>query len=487
MPGVLVQTATRSGPAATGLAPAATYYLSGLTERGPTDEAVALRSMADYERFFGGRVSYGSVYDSLTTFFAEGGALAYVGRAVGAAAGNGFLILQDTAGTPAATLRVEALGAGAWSSGVTVQVSAGTQASTFNLLVAYQGVTETYTNLASPSAAVAALKQSSWVRAIDQGSATAAPANNPAVLAVTALSAGNDDRAAVNAAGYLAALDRLGPGLGAGAVAIPGQAAAAVAAGVAAHAKANHRIGLLATLAAQTPVQAIAEKAAVQAAAADEEYLGLFYPWILVPDGAGGTRTVPPEGYVAGARARAHLRDGAWRAPGGELSSARYVVGVERDLTRAESDNLDDNEVSALRSVAGTVRVYGWRSLSLNEADYALLTGRDVLNYLVTEGEKRLEQYVFRSIDARGHLFSELAAEVTGLVEPIRVAGGLFEAYNLEGDQLDPGYRVDVGPGVNTSASLLASEARVSLLVRIAPTGSLIRLTVTKVGLTAVL
>lgn len=487
MPGVMVTTATRSGPTVTGLAPASTFFVAGLTERGPTEEYLPLRSMADYERYYGGRVTYGSVYDALQAFFAEGGVLAYVARAVGAAAGEGFLTMSDTAASPQSTLRIEALGPGAWSTGVTVEVTAGTQANTFNLIVRFGGMTETYTNLGSPSAAVAALRNSSWVRGVDLGSATAAPGNNPAIIAATALSAGVDDRASVNAAAYVAALDNLGPGLGAGAVAIPGQVASTVAAGIAAHCSTHNRIGLLATGPGQTPTQAIAEKAAVQAAADDEEYLGLFYPHVLVPDGGGGVRTISPEGYVAGVRARAHLRDGPWRAPGGEISSSRYVLGVARELTRAEGDALDDNEVSAIRTIAGSVRLYGWRSLSFDESNYALLTGRDVLNYLSTEGEKRLEQYVFRTVDARGHLFGELAAEITGLVEPLRVAGGLYEAYDLEGNQIDPGYRVDVGEGVNTQASLLSGEARVSLLVRVSPTGALITLTVTKVGLTAAL
>lgn len=487
MPGVLTTTATRSGPSVVGIAPASTFFVAGLTERGPTTESPLLRAMGDFLRVYGDRVTYGAVYDSIRTFFEEGGLQAHVARTVGPAASTGFFVLMDANAVPAATLRIEALGAGAWSTGVTVQVRAGVQTNTFDLIIAYGEDAETFLNLASPSAAVAALRASSYVRGIDQGSASVAPANNPAVRVATPLSAGGDDRAAVVANTYADALDRLGPGFGAGAVAIPGQAAAAVAARVLAHCKANNRIGLLAASAASTPDSAIAQKATVQAAVTNEEYLGIFYPWIVIPDGAGGTRTISPEGYVAGVRARTQVGAGPWRAPAGQIATARYVIGVERDLTRAEGDRLDDNEVSAVRVIANEVRLYGWRSLSGNEADYGFLVGRDMLNYLVTEGEKRLEQFVMRPIDARGHLFGEIAAEIIGLVEPIRVVGGLYEQLASDGSPLDAGYSVNTGSSVNTATTLLAGEARVELAVRIAPTGSLIRLLVTKAGLTATL
>lgn len=486
MPGVTVQTGVRSGPAVVADAPAATFFVAGFTERGPTDEPILLRSLGDYRRFFGERVSYGAVYDAIQAYFEEGGVQAYVGRTVGPAATKGFLVLVDRAGTPVNTLRIEALGPGAWSGGVTVEVADGTGANTVDVTVRYAGEEEKYTNLASPSAIVTALRVSKWVRAIDQGSASAVPNNNPAVIAATALSAGADDRASATITHHVAALDRLGAGLGAGAVAIPGQPGTTAAAGILAHCKANKRIGLLATAAGVTPTQAITDKTTIQAAVNDEEYLGLFYPWVQVPDGAGGIRTVSPEGYVAGVRARAQVTDGPWRAPGGTVTSSRFVVGVERVLTRAEGDSLDENEVSSIRVIAGSIRLYGWRSLSADEENYKLLNGRDMLNYLAAEGERRLEQYVLRNIDERGHLFSELAAEIIGLVEPIKVAGGLYGRVDpATGQQLDPGYKVDVGPGINTEATLASGEAIVALSVRIAPTGSLIRFIVTKVALTA--
>lgn len=487
MPGVVVETATRSGPAVFDSASASTYFVAGLTERGDSDRPVLLRSMGDYLAKLGGRVTYGALFDDLTTFFEEGGTTAYVSRVTGAAATTGTLTLNDRAGTPQPTVRIDALGEGAWSSGVTVTVENGTAANTVNVIVTAGDVEERFNGLDSPSAIVTALLGSNYVRATNLGSATAAPDNNPATSAATALSAGADDRASVAAADYVAALDKFGPELGAGAVAIPGQAAAAIAAGVATHCRNHRRIGLLAPTVGSTPTSAISQKVSAVNAATAEEHLGIFYPWVKVPDGlgTGGTRTISPEGYVAGVRARAQQQEGPWRAPGGQISESRYVVGLERVLTRAESDNLDENEVSAIREFPTGVRLYGWRSLSPDEANYSLLTGRDVLNFVAVEGEKRLEQYVFRSIDGRGQLFGELAAEMIGLLEPIRVQGGLYERSDAQGNPIDRGYRVETGPSVNTDTTLQRNIAVVAASIRVSPTGALIKLLITKVGLTA--
>jgi len=71
---------SRGAPVDTG-----TWFIAGLTERGPHNATVLLSSMTDYERVYGQRVSYGQLYDALEVFFKEGGKRAYVGRVVGPA------------------------------------------------------------------------------------------------------------------------------------------------------------------------------------------------------------------------------------------------------------------------------------------------------------------------------------------------------------------------------------------------------------------
>lgn len=479
MPGVVVTTQTQIGPSAALRAQSGQLFLVGLTERGATDAPVLVRGMADVENLLGGRVTYGSVWDQLKTFFDEGGLQAYVARIVGPAASKGTLQLTDRAGVPLPTIRVDAQNAGSWSTQLTVQVMDGSLANTFRIIVRLNGVVvEDKTNLADPATAVLAFTNSPYVRLTNLGSVTLAPNNNPAVLAATALSAGNDDRAAITSAHYVTGLSLFGPDLGDGAVAIPGQNVNAVWIGIRDHCQVNNRVGLLAAALGDSKATLL-----TRAAEIDSEFCGLFAPWITVPDGAGGTRIISPEGYVAACRARAHEGRGPWAIPAGKIAVANTVVDVNQKFTEADANDLDNGRVNVIRTIAGTIRLYGWRSMSSDVGNYWFLKDRDLLNYLVVESEKRLEDYVFQTIDTKGHLQSQIAASLIGLVQPISDAGGLYPMVDpLTSITIDPGYKVETGATVNTPQTLANNEVRARLSVRVSPAGGLVSLTIVKVG-----
>lgn len=484
MPGVSIRTATRSGPSTPAVPESGRYFVVGQFDRGRTDEATLVRSLAELEVRFGSRVAYGSAYDDLRTYFEEGGAEAYVVRVVGPAATVGTLTLDDA--TAVDTLKIDANSAGAWSTDVTVAVEAGSQPGTFRLRIdgplAFD--TELYDNLTSSADAAAAINaRSAYVTAVDLGG------DVPAVAVAAPLSAGADDRAAVTATMMGNALDVFGTELGTGAVAIPGYAHGLVGDALIEHAATHRRLALLAPAVGTSQADAIAAADGLIGttdADGDEvgEFAGLFYPWVRIPTSGGATKLVSPEGYVAAMRARAHGEAGPWRAPAGEVAVARFVTGVETELTRSDGDALDEAHVSAIRTIAGTTRLYGWRSLSTDEDNYALLTGRDVLNTVAVDAERRLERFVFQPIDSSGRLLASVAAELVGIVDPYRAAGGLY-ARVVNGEQLDPGYSVDVGPAVNTEAVLRNNSIAAVLALRVSPVGTLIDLTIVKAGLGA--
>jgi hypothetical protein len=369
MPGVSVTTDVRSGPVAPDTAPGAVFFAVGIAERGSTAAAIEVQSYPDFVDKCGPWVAYGALADAIRCYFEEGGSRAYVARVVGPAAAVGNLVLQDRAAVPVNTLRVEAKDPGAWSAGLTVQVEDGGQAGTFRLTVRYGGtggpLVERYDNLATVAAAVAALSTSAYVRGVDLASPSGVNAI-PAVRAATALSAGTDDRGAVTAAIMTGALARFGGDLGPGLVAIPGQSTAAVGAAVMAHAAANRRCSALAAVRGATDAAKIAEAQALRDNVGADG-AGVFAPWVVIPDGAGGRRTVDPVGYVAGCWARAHLAEGPFRAGAGSLAAARFVLDVDEQLDRARGDALDDGEVNAIRVITipdgRRVETYGWRSL----------------------------------------------------------------------------------------------------------------------------
>jgi hypothetical protein len=481
MPGVVVTTATKSGPSASLRAPSSQVFMVGQAERGDTTKAIILNGMADVSTYLGDRPTYGSLYDQLKVYFDEGGTRAIVARVVGPAAAVGLLVLNDQNGVAAPTLRVEAQNPGAWSSRLKAQVLAGFAPNTFRIIITLDGqIVEDKTNMSTPTDAVNRFAQSPYVKVVNLASATAAPANNPAVVAATALSAGDDDRAAITGTHHTNALSRFTSDLGDGAVAIPGQTGAAVWTPLIDHCKANRRIALLASAVNETEANLKSAASTI-----DSEFAGLFAPWVVVSDGGYGTRNISPEGYVAACRTRAHEQEGPWRAPGGEIAKANTVLDVADVFSTDSANSLDGAKVNVIRKIAGTVRLYGWRSLSNDVSNYAYLKDRDFLNSLHVSAETVLEKYVFKTIDGKGQLLSDINSELVGLVDPYASAGALYPFYNAAGEPVDPGYKVETGSTVNTRQVLAANEVRARLSVRISPTSGLVSLNIVKVNVLA--
>lgn len=185
-------------------------------------------------------------------------------------------------------------------------------------------------------------------------------------------------------------------------------------------------------------------------------------------------------------RARAFREAGPYRAPAGEIAVSKFVTGTEGAvLTAANVNDLADARVNPIRTMAGTVRLYGWRSLSVDEVNYKLLTARDTLNVVAMRAEAALEQFVHRPVDGRGLLFGEIEAELVAILDPMRAAGGLYELIDDEGNRVDPGYVIDSGPSVNTPEVLANNEVRANVAIRISPAAELITITVTKVAFDA--
>jgi phage tail sheath protein FI len=481
MPGVVVTTSTKSGPVASLRAPGSRFFAVGLLERGDVVSPILLKGKSDIATYLGDRPSFGALYDQLKVYFEEGGLEAYVVRVVGPSATTGTLSLNDRAGSPIATLRVDAANPGAWSSRLKVQVLDGFVTNTFRIIVTLDGNSvEDVNNIPDPATAVSRFATSPYVRISNLGSATVAPNNNPAVLAATALSAGSDDRANVITSGYTGALDKFVPELGDGAVAIPGQTGATIWTALVDHCTANRRIALLAAVLNETD-----SNLKTASAGFNTEFAGLFAPWVIISDGAYGTRSISPEGFVAAARAKAHDQEGPWRAPGGEISASTTLLGLTQEFGASAANSLDAAKVSVLRKIKGNVRLYGWRSLSNDFSNYSYLKDRDFLNRLVVMSEDVLEKYVMKTIDGKGQLLSNINAELIGMVDPFTALGGLYAIYNEKGDMVDPGYLVNVGPEINTRASLAQNKVQAILSVRISPTAGLITLNIVKVNVLA--
>lgn len=483
-PGVIV-TSKAARPARGQPTDNGAWFVSGMTERGPIDQAVEITSLDQYTTVFGDRVSYGYLYDALEAFFAEGGATAYVSRVVGPGATTGLRTLVDRAGTPLNTLRINAAAPGAYSTRLSVAVQNGTPANTFTVIVYFDDIeVERFSDLANPGAAVAAIAGSAYVTATDLASATAAPNNNPAVLAKTALSAGNDDRgSATDATDWGDALDVFTRDLGPGQVSAPGRSSVQVQTDLISHAMDNNRTAYLDTADVASKATLTSARDALKALQG-AEYAGLFGSWVNIPGlSSGTTRAVPGSAFAAGVTSRTDGVQGtSGAAPAGEAGSARYALSVRTPaggLSEADYEALNDAGVNMTRSFIGRgVQLYGFRSVT-DDADWLQLTATRLRVSLTARLEAIAALFVFRSIDGRGQLFGELNGALAAECLKDFNAGALY------GATPDDAFTVVTDDSVNTSETIAAGEIHADVYARFSPFAELVRISIVKVPITA--
>lgn len=494
MPGVVVTTAVRTGPTVANVAPSATFFIVGQTERGPADESILVTSLADYEDYFGGYVSYGHTHQQVQAFFEEGGARCYVSRVVGASLGAGYtattsegaLTLQTSSAQNAVTITAQ--GPGDWSDNLTVSVS--TLGSGFAIKFFLSGE-QVYSTGEVANAAAAVNKINTSTVAARYARATlltGASAYVPANISATALTAGDDNRAEIDVANYEAALENFTDDLGAGAVAIPGAAddvdTEDLHKAVIDHCDANNRVALLSFPSNETSDGAIASMA-TYGDYAGSEHAAFYWPWVTANRAANTPVTMSPEGYVAAKRSVAFNASGPWAPYAGLASEARFITGLDSVVSKAIGDELDENRVNALRVIAGRVRVYGARSASSDEENFRYITAQEMLNYIVVQAQNSLEDLVFSTIDGRGALFGQVDARLRAVLEPLRLAGGLYEAFDSLGNRIDYGYTVVVNESINPVSQLAGGLIKAKVGVRVSSVGDQIQVEVTKSNLTA--
>jgi phage tail sheath protein FI len=461
-------------------------FIVGLTERGPSDEPVLVESLADFEAVFGGYQSYSYTHPTLETFFEEGGTRAYVARAVGASATVGELTLQN-GGDDVITLTAN--GAGAWSADVEVAVSYPTP-STFKIDIYYGGGSPKYTtgSVSSASQAVGRINLSAIASRYVSATVVDADLIPSVITTPEPLSAGEDNYGLVDADTYEAQLELFNDALGSGAVICAEDSSNAMGSSLIAHCNAYSRVALL-FADENAPVAgagSVTAKALTLQAEDHPEHAALYYPWVEVPTGTPGvTRVIPPVGYVAGKRAVAHNQTGPHLPAAGLLSAAKFVVGLKSDINKTVGDNLDENYVNALRVIQNTIRIYGARSLSSDTDNFRYITQQDVVNTIVTECYRSIEDVVFSSIDGRNTIFANIESRLISILSVMRNIGALYPAFDANGRQLDNGYIVKCDSSMNPTSQLADGLVKAKVGVRVSSVGDRIEIDIVKSNLTS--
>lgn len=477
--GVEVTTALRSGPSNPGVQ-SGRFHIAGLTAAGPVGKATIVRSLAQFISVYGDRTAYNSdVYDTARTFFEEGGSELVMSRTVGPAATKGTLTLKNA--TDVDTVKVSAVDPGTHSAQLSVEVTSA--APKFGVIVRRDGqILTQYRNLTTVAELLDRSASNPFVSFVSMLPADPSGTDLPAELVPTQLPAGTDDRASVTVELQIASLEAAGSIAEGGAVALPGYGADVAGALLAAHAGQRGKVAI--TSAGIGATIAEAEAMGVTLAAANYgESIGMFYPSLLVRDGA-ATRLVTPEGYVAAKRAVVHRDVGFWAVPAGDVSAPKWVLGTDVVIGLPENDKLADSLVNGIVTIGNKPRIYGWASMSDDRENMAMLTARDSLNSLTLLVRAALEPYVFGVLDGKRILLSQIESAVVGVADPIAKRNGFYAM--IDGDEeIDPGYRVVVDDTLNTVATAADNVVYVNLAVRLAPTAQLIKAEIIKVPLAA--
>ena len=491
-PGTTVTVSASPAPF-TNPTPTGTWFVDGLTQRGTVGAPVLLTSLADYTTLLGARVPYGNIYDSAEIFFREGGNAMYVSRDVGPAAVTATLALKDrTVTAPPTTLTVNALGQGIWGNNVAVAViNAPGSVVNYQLQITYLGaLVETSSVLTSPADAVAWGKTSRYVRVLDAGSASVVPTNNPVVIAATTLAAGVDDNLNVTDAIRTASRAVFTADLGPGQVSSPGVLTPVTQGALIAHAQAFNRLALLDMPDTPTAATAISAAGVVQSAAVDPSYAAIVGPWLIYPGSPTGTatpafpRTIPP---VAGAAALMARSDAsnlgeanlAAAASNGILTSAS---GITQTFIPSDLDALNTAGICIIRTIAnqGGTQLYGYRSLALDPSWLDLANVRFRMQ-LVFEGQQIGSSFVFAQIDGKGQTLAAFGGALASSLAKHWEKGSLYGATPSQA------FKVNIGPTVNTPATIAGRQINAVESVRMSPSAEFVNISIVKYAVTQTL
>jgi uncharacterized protein len=169
------------------------------------------------------------------------------------------------------------------------------------------------------------------------------------------------------------------------------------------------------------------------------DYVGLYHPWIEVPDPSGqGTVAVPPSGHIAGIYARVDAKRGVFKAPGNEVIMG--ALGFTVQIGQSQQNVLNPNSVNCLRTLNGGPLVWGARTLIDPNAvrqdppQMKYINARRLLNFLKDSLYAGLQWTVFEPNNAT--LWANVTRNVKAFLKTIWAQGALL------GDTPDQAYYV---------------------------------------------
>ncbi len=159
-------------------------------------------------------------------------------------------------------------------------------------------------------------------------------------------------------------------------------------------------------------------------------YGAFYFPWILVADplGSPGAQVaVPPSGHVAGIYARSDAERGVHKAPANEVILG--ALDVKYPVSKILQGSLNPLGVNCIRSFAGTIKVYGARTLASDpqgDPEWNYVSVRRLVNFLRSSIDAGTQWVVFEP--NAEDLWSKIRRNVSAFLNGEWAAGALVGA-----------------------------------------------------------
>lgn len=422
-----------------------TWFVLGITERGPTDAPVLSVSDAGFTDVFGGDIAASYLPITAQRFFLEGGRRLYTQRVVGPDAVKATASFNDS--TPAATLAVDGLAAGAWYNGLRITIldedDEGIDDDSFAIQVENEDgdILELSPNFTTKTDAVSWSEISEYVRV-----RSLAGTGIPVGVTQTALTLGDDDIAGITNDDYIAALAKLPKRLGPGQVSVPGSTNQALRSIISEHCAIFNRRAVFAS--PNSGSRSVLESASLaHKLDYNSRFSAMFGPWDIIAGRFGVTRTIPPEGRIAGTIARVDLLGNPNQPAAGDNGRAIRTLDVSHNFSDEDYTKLNLAGCNMSRTVFGRdVAIYGFRTLVDPDEDprWVEFSGSRTVMYVTAHANARMATFAFDQIDGQGHKFAELEGSLTEICLPLHTMGALY------GKEPQDAYTINAGPTVNT-------------------------------------
>ncbi|CAB4174249.1 COG3497 Phage tail sheath protein FI [uncultured Caudovirales phage] len=442
-PGVYVQETLSPTSSTTGPDSDTVAAFIGANDRGPLTPT-KVTSWGEYVNYFGAWNTSASnaLPTAVSLFFSNGGGVAYVTRVVKTAV-LATRTLSDRAGSPLATLKVDAKNKGTWGNGINVSVSDSLTTDKFDLTVYYGGSTDGYrvekfVDLSmvttDPRYAVTAINATSmYITVTDLASATTGATKNPSVVTNQALTSGTNGAAITNTeiSAALALYDVVTNSL---VLNLPGYTDATIVNSAISYADGRGDAFVVIDGADDT----VSAELALAATYTVTSAAAVYYPQITIPDPAlplgsatGMTTHVGAGGAVVGLYLATDASRGVFKAPAGLQARIAGAVSVPK-LTNAELDSLNSASaaVNVLKYIPGSgIVVMGSRTLKLGYVDRYVPVRRTLI-YLRKTLTDLTEFAVFEPNDA--NLWRRLDTTISAVLTNFWSQGGLRGATPAE-------------------------------------------------------